>query len=93
MARGKRSVQSHLILEQTGIAIDIFTYIKDTESVLEAHKMYLNNLPSTEYTERLSYMTSMAKCCLNDGRTEQGITIYQQALKICALANLEKDYY
>lgn len=32
--KGKRTVQQYLILEQTGIAIDIFKYIKDTESVL-----------------------------------------------------------
>lgn len=33
-SRGKLTVQQYLILEQTGTAIDIFKYIKDTESIL-----------------------------------------------------------
>jgi pentatricopeptide repeat protein len=88
VGREKRTVQQYLVIEQAGVAMDIFKYIKDTESLLEAHEVILKNIPPTENAERLDYMKSMASCCVKNGRTEQAIAIYQKALKICALANL-----
>lgn len=90
--KGKCSVKQYLVIEQAGYAMDIFSYIGDVESVLEAYELILKNTPEADYSIRLQYMKGMANFCLKHGRIEQAIILYQKLLKLCTTANLGTEY-
>jgi len=80
------------MFEQVDLAMDIFIYIQDVESMINAYEIVLKNIPESDHDNRRKYMEGMADFCLKSGRIEQGILNYQKLLKLCAEANLCKEY-
>ena len=72
--------------------MDIFMYTRDTSSVLRAYEVILNNIPYTDFADRLNYLKDMARYCMKNGRVEKALITYQDALKICLESNEEAEY-
>lgn len=79
-------------MEQASIAMNIFIYINDVESVCKTYEIILKSIPEKDYKEQVRYLKGLALYCSKNGRIEQSITLFQKALSICATGNLCKEF-